>query len=137
MPRGKHAPGRREERGRSMTRRFETKFGSLEDYEKGGAGAMAPAPKHYPSPNVFGGAPRSQPYERRPGGQNRQYVLEAIRAEGTSGWRTAAHDEFALVMDGEVEVRLRQLAEGQQAPADVEGSIAVDGEPEGALMGRV
>ena len=40
-------------------------------------------------------------------------------------------------MDGEVEVRLRQLAQDQQAAADVEGSIAVDGEPGGAPMGRI
>jgi hypothetical protein len=41
------------------------------------------------------------------------------------------------VMDGEVEVRLRQLSEGQQAPADLEGSVAVEGEPGGAPMGWV
>ena len=120
-----------------MTRRFETKFGSLEHYEKGAVEVIDDDPKHYTFSNVFEVASRSRPYEKVAVGQNRQYVLEAVRAEGTSGWRTASHDEFALVMDGEVEVRLRQLAEGQQAPADVEGSIAVEGEPEGAPMGWV
>jgi hypothetical protein len=33
-------------------------------------------------------------------GKKIEYVIEAIRAEGTSGWRAAAQDEFALVMDG-------------------------------------
>lgn len=120
-----------------MTRRFETKFGSLEDYEKGAVEVIDDDPKHYTFSNIFEVASRSRPYEKVAVGQNRQYVLEALRAEGTSGWRTASHDEFALVMDGEVEVRLRQLPEGQQAPADLEGSIAVEGEPEGAPMGWV
>ena len=120
-----------------MTRKFETKFGSLEDYEKGAVEVIDDDPKHYTFSNIFEVASRSRPYEKVAVGQNRQYVLEAVRAEGTSGWRTASHDEFALVMDGEVEVRLRQLAEDQQAAADVEGSIAVDGEPEGVLMGTI
>ena len=55
----------------------------------------------------------SRPYEKVAVGKNRQYVLEAIRAEGTSEWRTAPHDEFALVMDGEVEIRLRKLGAGR------------------------
>jgi hypothetical protein len=120
-----------------MTRRFETKFGSLEGYEKGAVEVIDDDPRHYAFSNVFEVASRSRPYEKVAVGQNRQYVLEAIRAEGTSGWRTAAHDEFALVMDGEVEVRLRQLPEGQQVPADLEGSVALEGEPEGASMGWV
>jgi len=120
-----------------MTRRFETKFGSLDHYEKGAVEIIDDDPKHYTFSNIFEVASRSRPYEKVAVGQNRQYVLEAVRAEGTSGWRTASHDEFALVMDGEVEVRLRQLAEDQQAAADVEGSIAVDGEPGGAPMGRI
>ena len=120
-----------------MTRRFETKFGSLDHYEKGAVEVIDDDPKHYTFSNVFEVASRSRPYEKVAVGQNRQYVLEAVRAEGTSGWRTASHDEFALVMDGEVEVRLRQLGDGQRAPAEVEGSIAVEGEPEGAPMGWV
>jgi hypothetical protein len=120
-----------------MTRRFETKFGSLEGYDKGAVEVIDDDPEHYAFSNVFEVASRSRPYEKVAVGQNRQYVLEAIRAEGTSGWRTAAHDEFALVMDGEAEVRLRQLAEGQRAPADLEGSIALEGEPDGASMGWV
>ena len=38
-----------------------------------------------------------------------EYVLEVIRAEGTSEWRTCAHDEFPLCMDGEVTVELVKL----------------------------
>ncbi len=65
-----------------------------------------------------------------------QYVVEAIRAEGTSGWRTCDHDEAVLCMDGEVTVRLVKL-ETPLAPAGKEGSISVDGEPDGPEMGHV
>jgi hypothetical protein len=66
-----------------------------------------------------------------------EYVLEVLRAEGTSGWRTAAHDEFALVMDGEVEVHLVKLPDASAVPVDKEGSVALDGDPEGTPMGRI
>src|SRR4051794_20250627 len=65
-----------------------------------------------------------------------QYVLEVLRAEGTSGWRTCAHDEFALVLDGEVEIRLARL-DTAVAPAGKKGSVAIDGQPAGTPMGRI
>jgi hypothetical protein len=65
-----------------------------------------------------------------------QYVLEVLRAEGTSGWRTCSHDEFALVLDGEVEVRLVHL-DAPVAQPGKKGSVAIDGEPAGAPMGRI
>jgi hypothetical protein len=65
-----------------------------------------------------------------------EYVVEVIRAEGTSGWRTAAHDEFPLVMDGEVTIELVKLDE-PAVPADKNGSVALDGEPVGRPMGRI
>ena len=49
---------------------------------------------------MFEVASASKPYEKVAVGKNMQYVLEVLRAEGTSEWRTASHDEFALVMDG-------------------------------------
>lgn len=33
-------------------------------------------------------------------------MLETLRAEGASPWFTCGHDEFALVMDGEVKIHL-------------------------------
>jgi hypothetical protein len=78
----------------------------------------------------------AKPYEKVAVGKNMEYVLEVLRAEGTSGWRTCAHDEFALVVDGEVEVRLVKLDE-PLAPEGKNGSIAVEGEPRGRKMGRV
>ena len=65
-----------------------------------------------------------------------EYVLEVIRAEGTSPWRVASHDEFALVVDGEVTIELLDPDEAQ-ADTDVTGSVALDGEPSGIPIGRV
>jgi hypothetical protein len=115
---------------------YVTRFGSLESYEKGGVEIINDDPRHYAFSNVFEVATHAKPYEKTAVGKNMQYVIEAIRAEGTSDWRTAAHDEFALVMDGEVEISLVKLDSSPLA-ADAEGSVALDREPEGRPMGRV
>src|SRR5512132_3137666 len=117
--------------------RFTTRFGSLNDYEKGRVEVIDDEPHHYAFSNVFETASRSKPYEKVAVGKNRQYVLEAIRAEGTSPWRTCSHDEFALVMDGEVRVELAKLGSGQQPDPQVDGSVALDSEPGGPRMGQV
>ena len=65
--------------------------------------------KHYAFSNCFEIASKAKPYEKVVFGQNQIYVLEALRAEGTSPWYTCAHDEFALCMDGEVEIHLVKL----------------------------
>ena len=60
---------------------------------------------------MFEVASKSKPYERVAVAKNFEYVIEAVRAEGTSPWYSAAHDEFVLCMDGEVEVHLVKLAD--------------------------
>ena len=52
---------------------------------------------NYAFSNCFEIASKAKPYEKVVFGQNQIYVLEAIRAEGSSPWYTCAHDEFALV----------------------------------------
>ena len=115
---------------------YETVFGSIDRYEKGGVQIIDDDVKHYAFSNCFEIAANSKPYERVVFGQNQIYALETIRAEGTSPWYTCAHDEFALVMDGEVEVHLVQL-DAAQAVADKEknGAVLVEGEPRGKRMG--
>ena len=81
-----------------------TIFGSLEHYDKGGVQIIDDDPKRYAFSNVFEVAAKSKPYEKVAVGKNLKYVIEALRAEGTSPWFAAAHDEAALVMDGEIEV---------------------------------
>jgi hypothetical protein len=73
---------------------------------------------YYAFSNVFEVAEKAKPpYERVTVGKNLEYVVEALRAEGDSPWHACAHDEFALVMDGKVEVRLRPLpTDGAIAP---------------------
>lgn len=102
-----------------MTTAYQTRFGSLKNFEKGRVEPIDDDVKHYAMSNCFDIASKSQPYEKVVFGQNQIYVLETLRADGTSPWFTCAHDEFALVMDGTVEVHLVQL-EADQAVADTE-----------------
>ena len=120
-----------------MTKTYTTRFGSLADYEKGSIDIIDDDPIRYAFSNVFEVAAGARPYEKVAVGKNRQYVVETIRAEGTSEWRTAPHDEFALVMDGEVEIRLQKLGADDIGPTAERGSNALNGAPSGPAMGRV
>lgn len=113
-----------------------TVFGSLGSYQKGGVEIINDDPKNYVFSNVFEVAEKSKPYERVAVGKNFEYVIEAMRAEGTSPWYSCAHDEFALVMDGKVEVRLMKPAKPLVA-ADKDGAVRLADAPEGRKMGRV
>lgn len=114
-----------------------TVFGSLSNYQKGGIQVISDDPRNYVFSNVFDVAAKSKSYERVAVGKNFEYVIECLRAEGTSPWYTADHDEFALVMDGEVEVRLAKPGPGQTAPAGSDGAVLLKGEPAGPKMGRI
>jgi len=115
---------------------YQTRFGSLASYEKGGVQNIADDVRHYAFSNCFEIANRSRPYEKVVFGQNQIYVLEAIRAEGTSPWFTCAHDEFALCMDGEVDIHLVKLDAEQTVPdAEHNGAVLVKSDPKGATMG--
>jgi hypothetical protein len=115
---------------------YQTRFGSLASFEKGGVQVIDDNVKHYAFSNCFDIANKSQPYEKVVFGQNQIYVLEALRAEGDSPWFTCAHDEFALCMDGDVEVHLVKL-DAAQCVSDTEknGAVRVAGTPHGARMG--
>ena len=114
---------------------YTTRFGSLQRYEKGGVEVINDNPKNYTFSNMFEVASMAKPYEKVAVGKNMEYVLECMRAEGVSGWRTASHDQFALCMDGEVRIELVKTDQGP--PSDVEGSVAHDSEPAGPRMGRI
>jgi len=115
---------------------YKTQFGALDRFEKGGVQAIDDNVKNYAFSNCFEIASKSKPYERVVFGQNQIYVLECVRADGTSPWYTCAHDEFALVMDGEVEIHLVKL-QGEQVVPDAEhnGAVLVKGDPKGQKMG--
>ena len=74
----------------STTTQYSTVFGSLEHYEKGGVEVIDDDPRNYVFSNMFEVASKAKPYEKVAVGKNIEYVIEAIRAEGTSGWRAAA-----------------------------------------------
>jgi hypothetical protein len=123
---------------------YRTVFGSIAAYEKGTIEIINDDPKHYVYSNVFDVVAHARPYEKIAVAKNLEYVIEAIRAEGRSGWMSCAHDEFVVVMDGEVEVELVKLAgaagEAGGAAEDGKGgsgTVRVDGEPQGKRMGRM
>jgi hypothetical protein len=113
-----------------------TRFGSLENYEKGGVQVINDDPRNYAFSNIFEVASRAEPYEKVAVGRNLKYVLEAIRAEGSSPWYSSSHDEAAIVMDGEVEIRLVKLTQKLVAE-DHEGTTMLEGNPQGAKMGYI
>ena len=115
---------------------YTTMFGSLDRYEKGRVEPLDDDVRNYAFSNVFEICSRAQPYERIVFGINQIYVLEAVRAEGTSEWYTCAHDEFALCMDGEVDVHLARL-DGPALPPDQNGAAYLKGASPGPRMGWV
>ena len=128
--------GRQSKGGGVERSSYRTKFGSLNGYEKGGVELIADDARHYAFSNIFEVASQSAPWEKVAVGKNMKYVLEAVRAEGVSPWRTAAHDEFAVCFDGEVTVDLVKLDE-PPVGEDSEGSVELSGEPVGRKMGRI
>jgi hypothetical protein len=115
---------------------YKTVFGSLTNFEKGGVEIINDQPQNYVFSNFFEVASKSKPWEKVAVAKNMEYVIEAIRAEGVSPWRIAAHDEFALVMDGEVTIDLLD-PDSVNVDAHASGSVAVDGEPTGKKMGQI
>ena len=94
-------------------------------------------PKNYVFSNMFDVASTARPWEKVAVAKNMEYVLEVIRAEGTSEWRAAPHDEFALVVDGEVVVDLLDPDRAAGRPRRARARWRVDGEPAGTPMGRI
>jgi hypothetical protein len=114
---------------------FKTKVGTLNSYEKGSI-ELNDDLKHYAFSNIFEVANDAKPYERVMVASNLEYCAEVVRAEGTSAWYTAPHDEFAIVMDGEIEFTFFQLGDAQK-PTHNNGAMKVAGQPQGKRMGKV
>jgi hypothetical protein len=114
---------------------YVTRLASLAGYEKGGVEVIDDDPKNYAFSNIFEVASMAKPFEHVAVAKNFEYVLEAVRVEGTSGWRAAAHDQSALVLDGQVEFAFRTLRDGHPLPGS--GSGGVPQEAAETPMGRV
>jgi hypothetical protein len=117
---------------------YQTRFGSMDQFKKGSIELINDKAKHYVFSNVFDVANRSKPYEKVVVGKNLQYVIETLRAEGDSAWFAAAHDEFTLAMEGEIEVHYVKLDAAQKiTPPSREGSVRLEGTPAGKKMGVI
>jgi hypothetical protein len=114
---------------------YKTHVGSLQSYKKGVI-ELDDDLRKYAFSNVFEVAGKAQPFERVAVVQNLQYVAEVVRVEGESPWFAAPHDEFAIVMDGEVTFNFVKLAD-DQVPSHEGGAAQLGAEPNGPGMGRV
>lgn len=115
---------------------YTTRFGSLADYDRGQVVIVDDDPRNYAFSNVFEVASSAAPFEKIAVAKNLEYVLEVVRVEGESPWRTCVHDEFALVMDGTVTFSFVDL-DGQEIARPERGSIALGSDPTGPAMGTV
>lgn len=121
-----------------MSQQHTTHFASLSNFERGSIEVIKGEAKHYAFSNVFDVASRSAPYEKAVVAKNLEYVIEVLRAEGQSEWFAAAHDEFAVVLDGYVEVELVKLDQPDAVvPAAKEGTVKAGANPAGRRMGAI
>lgn len=117
---------------------YTTEFGSIHSYKKGGVTVIDDDPKNYIFSNMFEAAAMSRAWERVAVAKNFEYVVESVRAEGTSPWYSAAHDEFVISMDGKVRVDFVKLDDPDSVvDPESEGAHRLPGEPAGQPMGYV
>ena len=114
---------------------YNTHIGSLDAYEKGSI-ELKDDLRKYAFSNVFEVAGKAAPFERVAVAQNLEYVAEVTRVEGASPWYAAPHDEFAIVMDGEVTFNFIELQD-DQVPSHAGGAAQLGAQPNGPVMGRV
>ncbi|MEX3965676.1 hydroxyquinol 1,2-dioxygenase [Paraburkholderia sp. EG286B] len=113
---------------------FHTAFGSLEQYRKGEIEITSGDARHYVFSNVFEVAASSAPYEKVVVGKNLEYVIEVLRTEGQSRWFACAHDEFVILMDGEVRIDFIKLDTPLKGGT---GTVDAGEQPAGRKMGHV
>jgi hypothetical protein len=114
---------------------YNTHIGSLDAFEKGVI-ELNDDLRKYAFSNIFEVAGSAAPFERIAVVQNLEYVAEVVRVEGDSPWYAAPHDEFAVVMDGEVTFNFIKL-EDDQVPSHGGGAVQLGAKPNGPAMGRV
>lgn len=118
---------------------YTTDFASIESYNTGSITLISnDDKKNYVFSNMFEVAAKSAPYARVAVAKNFEYVIEAARADGTSSWYTAAHDEFAVAMDNPVTVELLKLDDPDaHVDPESEGGHKIEGTPSGNKMGTI
>ncbi|MEE8199177.1 MAG: hydroxyquinol 1,2-dioxygenase [Thermoplasmata archaeon] len=80
--------------------------GSMQEYEMGNLLLINDRPIRYAMSNIFDiGATWGKAYERVAVAKNGPYVIACFRAEGEDpSWWYVPHDEYALLVEGEVRV---------------------------------
>ncbi len=118
---------------------IQTKFASIDDYTKGGVEVTGKdEASRYLFSNMFEVASKAKPWARVVVAKNLEFTIEATRAEGDSPWYVCAHDETALLMQGDMEIHFIRPSDATVLPPeDKEGAIRLAGEPHGAKMGHV
>lgn len=114
---------------------YKTELASLASYSKGTI-ELNDDLRHYAFSNIFEVANNSAPFERVMVVSNIEYCSEVIKVDGTSDWYSAPHDEFATVMDGEVEFTFFKL-EDDEKPGHETGACKMSAAPRGAKMGKI
>lgn len=114
---------------------YKTEMASLASYDKGSI-ELNDDLRHYAFSNIFEVANNSAPFERVMVVSNIEYATEVIKVDGTSSWYCAPHDEFATVMDGEIEFTFFKL-EDDEKPTHDAGACKMAAAPTGARMGKV
>ncbi|MCB1336346.1 MAG: hypothetical protein KDK10_02430 [Maritimibacter sp.] len=118
---------------------YTTDYAAIDEYDSGSITIISQDnKKNYVFSNMFEVAATAKPYERVAIAKNFEYVIESVRAEGTSPWYSAAHDEFAVAMDYPVTVELVKLDDPDAVvDPESEGAVRLAGDPAGKKMGTI
>jgi len=115
---------------------YTTRFGSMGQYEKGRVEVLNDEARHYAFSNIFEVASKAVPYDKTAVAKNLEYVVEVLRAEGTSDWFSSSNDEFAVIMEGNIRIELRTIEVSFPNPnLDGPGSTTVSPKHLGKKMG--
>jgi len=116
---------------------YHTALGSLKNYTKGSLDIVNDDKKHYAFSNLFEVANKAKPFERVAVTKNIEYVVEVAKIDGTSPWYAAAHDEFVVVMDGDITINFVKLDPSAAVPSGKRGATRLAAAPNGQKMGYV
>lgn len=116
-----------------------TVFASTDNFTKGGVEITGKErPSHYLFSNMFEVAANAAPWERIVVAKNLEFTIECMRAEGTSPWFICAHDETALLMQGNASIHFVKPDDSKHIPPpEQDGAVLLGEQPAGRKMGLV
>lgn len=114
---------------------IQTKFGSIESFQKGTIEILQGSTNEYAFSNLYDVAKNAKSFERIAIAKNFEYVVEVIKVEGDSKWYVCHHDEFCLVMCGEIEASF--IKPEKNTISEKNGAVLLESFPQGQYMGKV